>query len=109
MRTVNWTSVSTLLPAFSVVRPRRYTPCGGILQLLSNMEVHPTIQKVVGWDRDQWVICESRREEMVEVAGIEPAAESISIQATTGLAQVLLDSQCLLGVTSLSLGGWKFK
>ena len=49
------------------------------------------------------------QKEMVAVAGIEPASESISIQATTCLAQVLLDSQCLLGVTSLSLGGWKFK
>ena len=46
---------------------------------------------------------------MVEVAGIEPASESISIQATTCLAQVLLDSQCLLDMTSLSLGGWEFK
>ena len=46
---------------------------------------------------------------MVEVAGIEPASESTSIKATTCLAQVLLDSLCLLGVTSLSLGGWKFK
>ena len=58
---------------------------------------------------DQWVICESRREEMVEVAGIEPASESISIQATTCLVQVPLDSMCLLGMASLSLGGWKFR
>jgi len=35
---------------------------------------------------------------MVEVAGIEPVSESISIQATTCLAEVLLDSLCLLGM-----------
>ena len=46
---------------------------------------------------------------MVEVVEIEPYPDSILVQATTCLAQVLLDSQCLLGVTSLSLGGWKFK
>ena len=39
---------------------------------------------------DQWVICESRREEMVEMAGIEPASESTSIKATTCLAQALV-------------------
>ena len=46
---------------------------------------------------------------MVEMAGIEPYPKSILIQSTTCLAPVLLDSLCLLGVTSLSLGGWKFK
>ena len=39
---------------------------------------------------------------MVEVAGIEPASESILIQATTCLAPVLLDSLCLLD--SLEVG-----
>ena len=46
---------------------------------------------------------------MVEVAGTEPYPESILIQTTTCLVPVLLDSLCLLGMTSLSLGGWKFK
>ena len=64
------------------------------------MEVHPTIQKVVGWDRDQWVICESRREEMVKVAGIEPASESISTEATTCLSSALLDSSSLFAVNN---------
>ncbi|MFP6722898.1 MAG: hypothetical protein VCF25_21900 [Candidatus Poribacteria bacterium] len=37
----------TLIPTFSVVCPRRSTSCGDIIQLLPNMEVHPTIQRGV--------------------------------------------------------------
>ena len=49
MRTVNW----ALPPSFR--RSWQYAhggpPCGGIVQLLPNMEVHPAVQKDVAWDR----------------------------------------------------------
>ena len=42
MRTVNWTSVSTLLPAFSVARPRRTKPRQ--LQLTPILQLGNTLQ-----------------------------------------------------------------
>ena len=40
------------------------------------------------------------RKEMVEVAGIEPASESISTEATTCLSSALLDSSSLFAVNN---------